>query len=441
MWTTNFDRTLEDAAAKIFGNTGDLITADLSEPEKIKRAWNEHKFPIYGKLHGDYHSERLKNTNKELKAQDESMRRNLIDSCKRQGLVVVGYSGRDKSIMDALDEAIDEGRGYPAGIYWFKRSNSTLYDGVVEFLSKAKRNGIDAYIVDAESFDELLSDIVRFLPQTAGKLSELDGVAKPRLKKHALRAASKKFPVLRTNALPIVGHPAMCRLIDCEIGGYQEIEAAICKAGGEIEAQRCRSGVLSFGSDSEIRKVFQPFNIQRYEHYAISSRQLEKESAERRLLRDALFRALGQQENVRPLRRGRSMLLLPNSKQTNTKFFDRSIGIFSGLISQTSIPWSEACSIRLDFHFDQLWLMLEPIVITLETDEASESELNQAREFVRKRRTARHNRLANILLDDWIKLLLGSNRETKRIKAFGISDGIDAEFEISGISAFSGFTT
>lgn len=115
VWTTNFDRTVEDAAAQILGGTGRLVTADLKEPEKFRHAVEEARWPIYGKLHGDYHSDALKNTDAELRQQDAEMRRNLIDACRRQGLAVIGYSGRDASVMDALMEALDEERGYPGG--------------------------------------------------------------------------------------------------------------------------------------------------------------------------------------------------------------------------------------------------------------------------------------------------------------------------------------
>ena len=43
------------------------------------------------------------------------MRKSLVDACRGQGLAVVGYTCWDASIMDALNEAIDNGRGFPGG--------------------------------------------------------------------------------------------------------------------------------------------------------------------------------------------------------------------------------------------------------------------------------------------------------------------------------------
>ena len=66
VWGTNFDRTVEDAAATVLGGTGGLVVADLAQPEKLRQAWSAGRRPVYAKLHGDYHSEHLKNTSAEL---------------------------------------------------------------------------------------------------------------------------------------------------------------------------------------------------------------------------------------------------------------------------------------------------------------------------------------------------------------------------------------
>jgi hypothetical protein len=441
-WTTNFDRTVEDAAAQILGGTGRLLTADLSEPAKLRRAWDEGKAPLYGKLHGDYHSEHLKNTTEELRSQDTAMRRNLVDACMRQGLAVVGYSGRDASIMDALRDALDGGRGFPAGLFWFKRGEDQPYPAVIDLIAAARGHGIDAHIVEAESFDELLSDLVRFLPQTADKLQTLAGASRPRLVKATPAKSSTNLPAIRTNALPIVSQPALCRLIDCNIGGYADIHEAIEKAGVDIDAQRCREGVLAFGRDADIRRTFEPYGIKTYDTHPLSSRRLLHETGERGLLRDALFRALGKQPGLTLNRRGRSMLLRPDPKIVQASVFNsngvRPVDRVVGAIAKTAITWSEGCGLRLDYRLDRLWLLLEPSVLLNVPDDTSDEHIEIAREFLRARRAGRHNRYANALLDGWVTLVAGTASSGRRMRAFDIADGIDAEFEVMRVSAFSG---
>jgi NAD-dependent SIR2 family protein deacetylase len=103
VWTTNFDALLADACAKVYDSTAQLATVALDAPDLASQLIQEERWPIEVKLHGDFRSRRLKNTNDELRHQDARLRKLLVDSCKRFGMVVVGYSGRDKSVMGAIE--------------------------------------------------------------------------------------------------------------------------------------------------------------------------------------------------------------------------------------------------------------------------------------------------------------------------------------------------
>lgn len=441
IWTTNFDRTVEDAAAEHLGGTGRLVVADLKEPEKIRRAVDENRWPVYAKLHGDYHSDTLKNTDAELRGQDAEMRRNLVDACRRQGLAIVGYSGRDASIMEALKEALDEGRGFPGGLFWFKRGQDIPYPVVTALISRARALGIDAHLVEAESFDELFSDLLRFLPQTADKLTTLSGAERPRLVTAKPRASTGAVPAIRMNALAVTSRPALCRIVDCTIGGDKEIDEAIAKANVDIIAHRVRDGVLAFGRDTDIRKAFEPFGIKAFDQRPLSSKNLVREGGERALVRDALFRALAGRPGLTLERRRSRVKLRPVPGQVQASVFNsdsaKPVDRVSGVIPKTDVEWSEACGLRVDYRLEQLWLLIEPTVATGLTPEANDDIVELTREFVRERRARRHNRLANALLDGWISLIVG-RESSVRLRTFAIGDGIDADFEILRVSAFSG---
>ncbi len=441
VWTTNFDRTVEDAAAERFAGTGRLVTADLKEPEKIRHAIDENRWPVYGKLHGDYHSDALKNTDAELRQQDAEMRRNLVDACRRSGLAVVGYSGRDASVMAALTEALDEGRGFPAGLFWFKRSQDVPYPDVTTLISRARALGIDAHLVEAESFDELFSDLLRFLPQTADKVAGLAGAIRPRLTRVKPRSVGAGVPAIRTNALAVTSRPALCRIVDCTIGGDKEIEEAIAYAGVDIIAHRIREGVIAFGRDSDIRKTFEPFGIRLFDQHPLSAKRLAKEGGERALIRDALFRAIAKRPGLAHERQRNRVRLVPLPGAVSPAVFNsdkvKPVDRVSGIVPQTSVRWSEACGLRIDYRLDQLWLLIEPTLsVAVEKDTPNEA-VELTREFVRERRARRHNRHANVLLDGWISLVVGHERSL-RLRTFDIADGIDAGYELLRTSAFSG---
>lgn len=444
VWTTNFDRTVEDAAAKLYGSTSDLVVADLGEPKKVSDALNAQRYPIYGKLHGDYHSVQLKNTDAELQRQDAEMRRAFVDACKTNGLAVVGYSGRDESVIGALRDALDGGRGFPNGLFWFKRSEEEPFEAVTSLIAEARQLGIDAHLIANETFDELMSDLVRFLPETSKKLSEIEGVHPPRLASVKLKEPSTKTPAIRTNALPIISHPVMCRLVECEIGGWKDIEAAIEKAGVEIEAQRIRDGVIAFGRDCDVRAAFDSHGIKRFETRSIPDKNLSHESGDLRLIREALFRALSQRNEIEIVRRGRRVFALPNTDILKASDFRdgsvKPIDTISGTIGNTGIRWIECCDLRLDYKLDRLWLLMEPRIHRDIPDEATPDQIEQSQEFVRARLAGRFNPKANAMLSAWARLLLGTD-PTVTLRSFAISDGIDATFEMSAVTGFSGVLT
>ena len=441
VWTTNFDKTVEDAAAKIYGSTNDLLAADLGEPRKIADALDGKRFPIYGKLHGDYHSVELKNTDDELKQQDAEMRRALVQACKTNGLAVIGYSGRDASVMDALREALDGGRGFPNGLFWFKRSSESPFEAVTELINGARRLGVDAHIIDNETFDELLSDLVRFLPETANKLEDIEGAKPPRLGSAPLKVPGAKVPSIRTNALPLISHPVMCKLIDCDIGGRPDIQAAIEKAGVDILARRIKDGVIAFGRDPDIRAAFEPFGIKRFETRPIPDKKLAFESEERRLIRDALMRALRDRPDIEILRRGWRVIALPNLQTAKPSDFRNGninpVDRLSGMVGNTGVRWTECCELRLDYKLDRLWLLMDSRIHREIPDGATAEQIDESREFVRSLLAGRFNPKANAMLSGWARLLLGTDR-TVTLSSYGISDGIDATFEMSTVTGFSG---
>ena len=441
VWTTNFDRTIEDATAILNDSTGFLTVADLGEPAKLTRAINERRYPVYGKLHGDYHSDALKNTSEELRSQDKEMRQALLNACQTNGLAVVGYSGRDHSIMATLTEALNGGRGFPNGLFWFKRSEETPYGEVTDLIATAQKLGVDAHIIENEAFDELMSDIVRHLPETASKLDAIRTVRPPRLTGASLRARSNRFPVIRTNALPILSHPVMCRLVDCDIGGWQEIEEALLKAGVNVLAQRTKAGVIAFGRDADIRKALSPYGIKSTDTLPIPEDRLTHQTRELALVRESLFLALKQRPNIIIERRGRTIFALPDTKRITAQDFNqeafRLFDNISGTVANTSIGWSEACALHVDHQFKHLWLLLSPKVILDIPESATDEQIELAREFVRERRARRYNNHTNAVLAGWVRLLIGTG-PTLALNTFGISDGLDASFEISQVTGFSG---
>jgi NAD-dependent SIR2 family protein deacetylase len=436
VWTTNFDRMVEDAAVILLGSSSRLVTATLDTPELADQAMNEGRWPLLIKLHGDFQSRRLKNITSELRTQDAKLRRALVEACKRCGLAVIGYSGRDHSVMDALEEAIDSGRGYPFGLFWFQRSG-TPYQRVSDLITKASAAGIEANIIHLETFDELLADILLLLPDVPPEIVEHLNKRTRRVSDAPIPDVGGSWPVLRLNALPVLSSPTVCRRVVCKIGGVREVREAIAQSGAEVLASRRQVGIIAFGSDSEVRRAFARYDITEFGLHSIEEHRLRYESAELGLLYDALYRALARERSVKVVRKGSSYIASVDPAGTNADEFQalrQVTNSLTGVVPCTNLPWAEALRIRLEYRLDRLWLLILPTIWVERTDD--KLLLKQTKEFIRRRLAGRYNNQWNQFIDAWAHVILNGTQESE-LRAFGIGDGIDASFTISRITAFS----
>lgn len=166
VFTTNFDSLIETSTTLtdqlLPPNQRAMPTlAALDSADRASRCVAESDWPLIAKLHGDYTSTQIKNTNSELEHQDERMRAVLVEACKRFGLVVVGYSGRDTSVMEALESLLRHSNAYPSGLYWVCSSKSKLLPAVTQFLENAVLAGVDVNVVESKNFDELAGDLIK----------------------------------------------------------------------------------------------------------------------------------------------------------------------------------------------------------------------------------------------------------------------------------------
>lgn len=437
IWTTNFDAMVEDAAIPALGGSGKLVSADLGEPDRVVQAMNEGRWPVLGKMHGDFRSRRLKNTDEELRAQNERMRHALVESCKRFGLAVVGYSGRDRSVMQALEEAIDDGNGYPAGLFWFRRPDGPVLPAVDNLIRKAQTAGVDAHLIETDTFDELMSDVVALVPELPKELHERLSQRKQRVSDAPVPPPNGVYPIIRLNALPVVGTPTVCRRVVCSIGGAAEVRESVAVCGTDVITARRRSGVLAFGSDVEVRKTFHSFAITQFDLHNIEARRLRYESAEHGLLNDAIGRALARERPVLVERHGNAYTVAVDPSCTHDAVFNRlrqAVPALTGMIQGAQVCWSEAVRVRLDYRLGRLWLLLEPTTWFGEPGDATAQRT--ALEFVRRRAADRYNRAWNSILEGWMHVVVPEGDEAE-LRAFGLGDGVDAVFTIRKRLAFS----
>ena len=155
IWSTNFDGLVERAAQQANITP---ITINLDCVNRIYRTESCNEL-LYIALHGDYKYSTLKNTARELDSQHaefvSAMCRYFVD----KNLIVIGYSGRDKSLMSALNQAFtDKGAGR---LYWCGYGNNITPE-VQELITNIRKAGRTAYYIDADGFDNIMLSLMKY---------------------------------------------------------------------------------------------------------------------------------------------------------------------------------------------------------------------------------------------------------------------------------------
>jgi hypothetical protein len=449
VWTTNFDRIVEDSVAKVTGSTSGLTVAAAETADIATQALGDGRRPLYVKLHGDYQSERLRNTRTELQSQDETLRNALVTAAQTYGLIVSGYSGRDESVMRTLRSAIDEGtKSFPSGLYWCHRRSEPLDEAVSEFIDYAKGRGIEAALVEAETYDEVMAALLGTIEVADGHQAILDQ-ARPAERRVVFSRPpwGGGWPVLRLNALQVTDFPKVCRGVECDIGGTRDVRKAVEQAGVDVIAVRRRSGIIAFGRDDEVRKAFDPYRIRGWSIASLDIPGLAKErSTDRGLLYDALTEALSRSTGLRKERRRGSHLLVAKAEGDIPKLLDilptvdrfkrpipggkALIGVHPGI----GLRWAEGVELRLEWYFGTLWLVYEPTVWVERTDDPL---LRDGRnEFVRNRVQHRYNKVANRFFAIWGDILRGESGSPDLLN-MSSDEGMNARFTLDEKNGYS----
>jgi NAD-dependent SIR2 family protein deacetylase len=431
VWTTNFDHLLADACARTFETTAALNMATLDGAALAGEFISEQQWPIEIKLHGDYRSRRLKNTSEELRHQDAQFRRQFVDGCRRFGLVIAGYSGRDDSIMSVLEEAFSEPNAFPNGLFWLHRGDAPPFERVKQLLERAKAAGVEAALVRIDNFDEAMIDLLRLLPDIDTTQIRAEGQERRRFSLAPEPLGKRSWPILRMNALNVT-RPTNCRKVVCSIGGGKALREAVDAASAKLIVARTKFGVLGFGSDVEFRRALDPFGISEFGIATFEDHRLRYDSQERGLLRRALVAAIAREQAMDARPRGNSDLLSPQAPtDPSWKGLREIIGgpINGSVPKHPEITWREGVGVRLDWASDKLWLLLEPRIVF---NGGREETKAITADFARERTVKRYNPVLDKLIHFWSKRFAGSD-----LRAFGIGDGVDAVFDVDGKSAFS----
>lgn len=378
VFTTNFDSLIEQSTS----SSNDVLAPDDRHPLRVsaltdadiaRRVLNQGDWPLLAKLHGDYQSDAIKNTTAELREQDSSLRLTLTESMRRFGLVVAGYSGRDDSVIDALEEVLTSPNPYPNGLFWVVRSSTSLLPRVEDFLAKAVSAGVEVRLVESETFDELLAAVERqvVLPTELRDALESRSSSELVVDVSLPTVEVAKFPVLRFNALPVVAMPSNAISVAVNIDKH-ELRRLLRENRASVDAVPNGAHIIALGSDRDLRDALRSAA----NSVVFGTRALDAAAStvEQGLLLNALTRALSRD---RPLRyvfddRGNVLHLRDPSSARDAAYrrqLDAKLAPFRDVYGKDLFgvlpkfggrKYAEGVRIRLDFRLSQWWLVFEP---------------------------------------------------------------------------------
>lgn len=251
IWTTNFDELIENGIKSV--NIGRSIEV-ISPDNRHQLQWLKSQYPKIVKLHGDYRYDSLQNTTDETKELDELLRKEFQMQNSFRGLIVIGYSGSDNSVMEAIEESLINNNAFPFGLFWCIKKGQILSERVIKLVNEVyKRDSMSGFL-EIDSFDEFLYNLYIVCNF---KNYEIENIAKKLFdirKPFAAKQADKSIEPIKLNAIKALSYPRSAFFFESDLNGWKELRSLV--EGKNIVAALSKGKTITFGTKEDIEEVF-----------------------------------------------------------------------------------------------------------------------------------------------------------------------------------------
>jgi hypothetical protein len=296
IWTTNFDGLIGRAcaAANIV-----CIEVGIDTAHRLARPHTHGELRVVS-VHGDYRYDDLKNTSVELQNQEADLRNELLHELKDYDLVVIGYSGRDESLMSILHQAYT--KQTRCRLYWCGFGEN-IPGSVERLLTDTRKAGTEVFYIPTEGFDniisrlalrqldgDILTDAKKVLAVASESSNSLEAFSAPQLDATSL---------VKSNAYSL-SYPRQALKLDIDIpkGTNQRAwlnERLTTNAGVTVAMD---DGALALSTSQEIQKAFGVTLRSNPVAVALSEEDVAKDGRIRSLLRRALIQSVAKHVHV-----------------------------------------------------------------------------------------------------------------------------------------------
>jgi len=248
IWTTNFDELIESGIKTISPKKSFSVFSSSN----IKHSRCDSAFNSVIKLHGDYRYDKLKNTTNELQDLEMSLQNKFKESLYNKGIVFIGYSGNDDSIMNVIEKHLEEKDFLKFGLIWMTPSGVKLSNRAKKLMEKACNINEASCIVEIPNFDEILYNVYKNYG-TPNKLIEERWLDFPKRNRKLFFNNNKTSFFIKTNSFESIEYP-QCMVFDTDIKSWKELKKII--SDKNIIAGLFNNKIYCFENEGIIKNTF-----------------------------------------------------------------------------------------------------------------------------------------------------------------------------------------
>jgi NAD-dependent SIR2 family protein deacetylase len=390
VWTTNFDGLIMQGRTP--QHTRPLKEVGLDTSFRLQDINDEDECGYFVHLHGDYRYDRLKNTGTETRELDQTLRMELIKQVRRKRLIVIGYSGRDESVMSALESAIQQSDG--GELYWCVVRNDEVPLRVTSLLDKAARSGYHAHVIETEGFDDVMIRLARFVCREGRAAAEIEGLlsaAVPERTMFCLSGYTAEEDWIKSNGYPIELPQELYQFDVDGIASWKELREALGEA--PVVAGLLKGKVLAMGDIATVSKVFGGKIKSKIEPVPLEDSDFSRpDTVTMSVLLQGLARALACASNLEIS--GKNVIWDPTSNETVNWHTERYKAFPGARLSINKLKGSKFLNFVLDLH----------VVKEDGSEPCKEAIQNVKRQLLGRQ----WNQPYHKMLDDWCGRILGS---------------------------------
>lgn len=396
VWTTNFDG-LSVKTAHQYSLTPVEVT--LESQKRIHRP-DVNKELLCVALHGDYKYGALKNTATELDSQSDVLINALQYELAKRNLIVIGYSGRDKSLMAALKDAYSQpGAGR---LYWCGYGTNCP-SAVEELLDVVAANGRHGFYIPTDGFDKTMlllsrhcmSDNTTFLGRIDTLLNTL-GEHTDLTSTPFQESTGTIKKIVKTNLYPI-SFPSTCYQFKLKYSA-DEKPWSICKSLSEhnIIAVPYKDLVYAWGAKEKIAEICSNRLVGSIGVTPFTRELVLKNKTFRELLLRAATRILAERNGF-----AFSKDKIWDSTDTKKAFFYR--------VDNVPIHAYLGVQLSLEFDYKYTYLSFVPTYHFRDSDRYTRPVVKSfADSFSARINGAKPNLFINNYIDEWTSILIGN---------------------------------